>query len=335
MPIYKQTNSDYWFVDINIEGKRVRRSTGTKDRKAAQEYHDRLKADLWRQESFGDAPQRSWDDAVKKFIADKADKKSLEHDKAMLRWALPFLRGKMLTEINQQMIDKLIEERRKGKSDRTKDGVSNATINRHMEAIQRILNCAKKWGWISTTPVIPHLSESKGRLRWLTRAEADTLLSELPRNLKQMARFTLSTGLRENNVLELTWSQIDKERRALWIHADQAKNAKALAVPLNEKALAVLAEQEGIHERLVFPYCGKQVKKASSAAWYRALKRAELEDFTWHGLRHTWASWHVQNGTPLEVLKELGGWASLQMVMRYAHLSPGLLAQYADNERAT
>lgn len=335
MPIYKQPGSDCWFVDLAINGRRIRKSTGTQDKKQAQEFHDRLKADLWRQSSFGEKPSRTWEDAVKKYLVEKADKKSLEHDKAMLRWALPYLKGKALTSINQQVIDDLIEKRRIGRSDRTKNGCSNATINRHMEAIQRVLNCAIAWEWITTAPAIRHLKESEGRLRWLTREEADRLLSELSYNLKQMARFTLSTGLRENNVLELQWSQIDMERRAMWIHADQSKNARSLAVPLSKSAMEVLTEQQGIHESLVFSYAGKQVAKASSASWYRALKRAGLDDFTWHGLRHTWASWHVQNGTPLEVLQKLGGWSSLQMVMRYAHLSPGLLAQYADNERAT
>ena len=55
--------------------------------------------------------------------------------------------------------------------------------------------------------------------------------------------------------------------------------------------------------------------------------------FTWHGFRHTWATWHVQNGTPLEVLQKLGGWSDLRMVMTYAHHSPGFLAGYANNAR--
>ena len=62
----------------------------------------------------------------------------------------------------------------------------------------------------------------------------------------------------------------------------------------------------------------------------RRLKRAGIEDFRWHDLRHTWASWHVQNGTPLFALQELGGWESPEMVRRYAHLSAEHLAPYAD-----
>ncbi len=62
-----------------------------------------------------------------------------------------------------------------------------------------------------------------------------------------------------------------------------------------------------------------------------ALKRAGITDFRWHDLRHTWASWHIQNGTPLHVLQELGGWADSSMVLRYAHLSSEHLQSYAGN----
>ena len=55
-----------------------------------------------------------------------------------------------------------------------------------------------------------------------------------------------------------------------------------------------------------------------------------FSDFRWHDLRHTWASWHVQAGTPIHALQELGGWQSYEMVLRYAHLAPGHLAAYAD-----
>ena len=64
------------------------------------------------------------------------------------------------------------------------------------------------------------------------------------------------------------------------------------------------------------------------------MKRAGISDFRWHDLRHTWASWHVQNGTPLEVLMQLGGWNSYEMVLRYAHLSQSHIACYAQNSHS-
>ena len=73
------------------------------------------------------------------------------------------------------------------------------------------------------------------------------------------------------------------------------------------------------------------MKDTGQRAWQAACKTAGLAGFKWHDLRHTWASWHVQNGTPLPVLQELGGWKSIAMVQRYAHLAPSHLAQYAGN----
>jgi site-specific recombinase XerD len=75
------------------------------------------------------------------------------------------------------------------------------------------------------------------------------------------------------------------------------------------------------------------VTRANNHAWRKALARAGISDFRWHDLRHTWASCHVQNGTPLQVLKELGGWADLTMVLRYAHLSSKHLEEYAGNSK--
>jgi integrase len=81
----------------------------------------------------------------------------------------------------------------------------------------------------------------------------------------------------------------------------------------------------------VFTYQGKPVKQVSTKAWYSALERAGIEDFRFHDLRHTWASWHVQNGTPIFALQELGGWMTEKMVRRYAHLAADHLAAYAAN----
>jgi integrase len=76
---------------------------------------------------------------------------------------------------------------------------------------------------------------------------------------------------------------------------------------------------------------GKPVGQVNTKAWRSALKRAGIKDFRWHDLRHTWASWHVQSGTPLHVLQELGGWSDYKMVQRYAHLTHEHLARFVEN----
>jgi integrase len=102
------------------------------------------------------------------------------------------------------------------------------------------------------------------------------------------------------------------------MHPDQAKARKAIPVPLNDAAVALVSKRVGKHVTYVFTFRGVPVVQVSTKAWYAALDRAGIKDFRWHDLRHCWASWHVQKGTPLNVLQELGGWHSAEMVRRYA-----------------
>ncbi len=179
------------------------------------------------------------------------------------------------------------------------------------------------------------LKEPTRRIRFLTQDQAAALLRELPEHLKDIAAFALATGLRAANITGLTWEQVDLPRKQAWVHPDQAKARRAIPVPFNEAALEVVARQQGKHRVHVFTYEGNQVKQVSTRAWYKALKRAGIEAFRFHDLRHTWASWHVQNGTPLHVLQELGGWETPSMVRRYAHLASDHLAAYAGKVELT
>jgi integrase len=90
---------------------------------------------------------------------------------------------------------------------------------------------------------------------------------------------------------------------------------------LNADAVAALEATRGQHPRWCFTFSGKRIQQ-SSTAWDKAKQRAGIEDFRFHDLRHIWASWHVQSGTSLPELMELGGWKAYEMVLRYAHLAP-------------
>lgn len=125
-------------------------------------------------------------------------------------------------------------------------------------------------------------------------------------------------------------SQVDLARRVARIHPDQAKARRAIGIPLNAEAILVLRRQVGKHRRFVFTHRGKPVRSVNTKAWMAALRRAGIEDFRWHDLRHTWASWHAQAGTPPNALQELGGWESVDMARRYAHLAPDHLAEFAE-----
>ena len=315
---------DVWQIDIyKPDGTRLRQSTGTTDRKAAQEYHDHLKSQLWRQKMFGNSPERSWKEAVVRFLNETEHKASRSDDIIRLRWLNNGLGDKMLSDITIDLINRIGEAKR--------EETSASTANRHLALISVILRkAAREWEWIPHAPAVKLYQEPKRRIRWLTKEEAARLLKELPDHLAEMARFTLATGLRMSNVTGLHWKDLDMERKMAWVHPDQAKSRKAIGVPLNGDALAVLRRQIGKHQHSVFTYLGKPVGVTNKAGWRNALKRAGIDNFRWHDLRHTWASWHIQSGTPLHALQELGGWESVEMVRRYAHLGGQHLAEHAD-----
>lgn len=131
------------------------------------------------------------------------------------------------------------------------------------------------------------------------------------------------------------WCDIDLVKKHALIHPDQAKTKKAIPVPLNETAMAVIRRELGKHSQFVFTYKGNPIKQCNTKAWKKALNRAGIKNFRWHDLRHTWASWHVQNGTSLQELQQLGGWMSFEMVLRYAHLSSDHLKEAAERVAVT
>jgi integrase len=152
---------------------------------------------------------------------------------------------------------------------------------------------------IDRVPKVKMYPESKRRVRWITPEQAKTLLAKLPEHQGDVTLFALATGLRQSNVTGLRWSQVDHERRTAWISADEAKGGEDIHVSLSDLALAVLERQRGKHPERVFTYEGNSIRYVNTKAWRNTLKRAGNADFRGHDLRHTWARWLIQNGTPL------------------------------------
>ncbi|WP_028009263.1 tyrosine-type recombinase/integrase [Solimonas flava] len=313
MGVYKR--GDVWWIDFTTpDGRRVRESSGIQDRDKALELHDRMKVRCWEEQRLGVKPDRSWQEAAVRWLKETSHKRSHDKDIAKLRWLDQFLGHLMLNQVSRDLIDRIGERKAKESSP--------ANANRYLALIRSILRRARDdWEWIDQIPKVRLYREAKRRVRWITREQAATLLAVLPHHLREMAQFSLATGLRQRNVSFLCWDQVDMARKVAWIHADEAKAGRAIAVPLNDDALAVLRRRLEQHGRYVFTYQGRPVERCTTKAWQRACERAGIEDFRWHDLRHTWASWHVQSGTSLQELMELGGWATLEMVMRYAHLA--------------
>lgn len=258
-----------------------------------------------------------------KWLQEKADKRTHQEDEKKLAWLQQYLRGRILSEITEDDIQQIIDAKLAD--------CKAATVNRYLALIRSIFRRAiRNWKWLLSMPSINLLPEAARRIRWLSAEKAHDLLAEVPSHQKSMVVFALATGVRQSNVLFLKWEQVDLPNRLVHYTPEQMKNGEAFTVALSEMASQVVQAQLGKHPEYVFTYRGKPVSSANTRAWRAALLRADIHDFRWHDLRHTWASWHVQNGTPIFSLQELGGWKSQQMVRRYAHLSQDHLRIHAE-----
>lgn len=229
----------------------------------------------------------------------------------------------MLDDITLDVIDRIKAEKLKV--------AGKPTVNRYLALVRSILLRARNdWEWIDRVPKVKLFKEGPGRERAITAEQAEALLHELPTHQRDVVLFALATGLRQSNVVGLEWSHVNLAAGHAWVGANQSKNRKPIAVPLNATALAVLRRQIGKHPEKVSTYAGKPLGWANTKAWRNALKRAGIENFRWHDLRHVWATWHVMAGTSLGELQELGAWKSETMVKRYAHFAPEQLRSAAD-----
>lgn len=243
----------------------------------------------------------------------------------ILNWLDSHLKGCSVQDITREVVEELRELKRLE--------ASEATADRHMERLRAILRkCRDDWQVVESIPKVPMYRPRVGEPRWLTRREFARLCRKLPRHLRLAARLATETGLRMRSQAKLEWSRVDLETRRAWVPGYQMKAKKPLGVPLSSRALRTLKALRAMSpaSRYVHEWRGRRIDDFNTAAFKAAVKAAGVAPLRWHDLRHTWASWHVQGGTSLYELQQLGGWSSYSMVQRYAHLAPDHLAEAAE-----
>lgn len=310
--IYRRPNSRFWWIATTLpNGQRLRQSAGTEDREEAEALLAKIKLEAYRAKHFGVKPERSWQEAVVRYLAVKSMLRSYGDVKRICRMLDPYLGQLTLSQMNGDVIWSVVQGE-------LKKGNKPATVNRYLALIRSLLRMARdEWQWIDSIPKVRLLPGEVERDRWLTRDEADRLIAACPPHLAALVKFALATGCRAREISGLEWERVDLARQTAWLN--QTKNGTPRGVPLNGDAVDVLKEEVGKHPRYCFTYRGKPITgPISNKGWFAALERAGLQNFRFHDLRHTWASWHRQAGTSCDELKDLGGWKSRQMVDRYA-----------------
>ena len=302
--------AETWWADISKAGRRLRRSTGTTDEDEARSIARTFAAETHQAVRVG----FTLDDAYLLWLSER---ERSDTDRSALRVLRTRIGNRPATDLDNQIVSEGLA------------GMSPGAYNRVVNVLRAALRLSEERGKIPKAPKLPRKKVAEDRVRFLSPEELSRLRKTLPAHLLPAVEFSLATGLRQANVLGLRWDQVDMHHRMLHIPAGSMKAGKPHSIPLGEAALAVLNAQKGEHDTYCFTYRKKRIRSPKTG-FARALKDAWIEDFRWHDLRHTWASWMAMAGAPLHAIQKAGAWATPDMVSRYSHLTPSAIGAYQD-----
>ena len=240
---------------------------------------------------------------------------SIQSDKIIIKNLKSFFAGRYLYNIGPQLVEEYKVERSKE--------VKPATVNRELACLKCMFNKAIEWGKTEVNPVrkVKLFRENNTRIRYLEKEEIQKLLDNCASHLKPIATLAVNTGMRKSEILRLKWIDIDFKRDLLYLI--ETKNGERREVPINKTVKETLIKVSK-HLRSSYVFCNKIGKPYANVrtSFDTALKRAGIIDFRFHDLRHTFASHLVMLGIDLRTVQELLGHKTIEMTLRYSHLSP-------------
>ena len=323
--MFKRNGSDVWSTSFRYKGKRIQQSLDTKNKKLAQAIEAKLRTEVVEGTYFEKriGHNKSFNALMDKFMKEYAPTVSENMQsayKCYLKNLSKYFGDSQLGTIKPNLIAGYKVHRRS-------QGVSSSTINRELYMLSKAFNLAvKEWEWLSENPVskVSKEREDNERDRWLSYDEETKLLGECSDWLRDITNFGLHTGLRQDELLSLEWSRVDFSRKTILIR--KTKNGKPKTLPLNRVALDILKEKSkvrSVKNDLVFlSRSGTKINRRYLwGTFKKALERAGIEDFTFHDLRHTFATRLVQKGEDIYKVAKLMGHKDIRMTQRYAHHS--------------
>ncbi len=256
-------------------------------------------------------------------VHSKVNNKSwIKSDLASIKTLKVYFAGKSLHEITPHMIDLF----KQGMLKRVVKGkvLKQTSVNRKLACLKSIYNKAIAWGkFTGPNPVeqVRLFKENNQRLRFLEKEEIAKLLVNCKDHLHGIVIMALNTGMRREEILGLKWRDIDIKRSILYLH--NTKNGDKKEVPLNEQVKTVLIQTRK-NPQSEYIFCKEDGSRFGDikTSFFTAIKKSGIKDFKFHDLRHTFASHLVMSGVDLNTVRELLGHKSLQMTLRYSHLSP-------------
>lgn len=341
-----QRGNIWWYRFTNPRTQEQERgSTKTSDKQIAQRILDEAKAKAWlelKSELDEEGEPKLWIEATTKFVEVKSNKRSIHTDIQRINIIAPALDEIEVSKIDDDLIYKrvIIGVLKKRK-------LTPATINRYLDLIRSILKSCERWRWISRAPILekPGKAGERQRKAWLTPEQffrAHEAMSPLKAKLMMLA---LCTGMRLNNIITLHPSEVNIDKRYIFIPAAKFKSKHNHVVPLNDTALEILKAELGKSDEAVFLYRDKPFTKINLRGWHEVFDSLGINDelrsaglllkdkddmgnyverFVFHGMRHTFATWLGRSGVPIEIIKAIGGWSNddkHKIVSIYTHIN--------------
>ena len=331
MGVYKKDNR--WYIDYYLpNGKRKREAVTISgvdaskiNREDAKKALSIRKAEI-AQGKFEIAQTLKpilFDMLVNAFIEDysKVNKRSWKRDRTSCRALLDYFGGKKLTQITPWHVDKYKSKRLKDIS-RFNRPITKASINRELACLKTMLNYAVGEGWLLSNPIAGYklFGEKLNKLRVVSVDEFDRVYNNASELLQPILVMAYNTGMRRNEILSLKWENVNLSEG--YIRVEETKNDESRYIPINKQLHKTLKlvkyKSSGEH---VFSHEGQPVK-CFKTAFDNAVKRSGVKRFTFHDLRHTFASNLVMKGVDITTVSELLGHKSIAMTKRYSHPTP-------------
>lgn len=330
------TSSSCWMVDITYDhpnGKveRIRKTAPGTTKREAEAYERQILGALIKGEYQTYTPAPLYSDFYANWFESycKVHLKASTHDDhrtAGTRYLVPTFGHLRLDEITTKLIADEMAKYKEGRKARS--------VNNMFAILRQQLNIAVKWELITKAPKFIWLKVPEDAFDFLDYDEADRLVEHAPEDFRCMILTALRTGMRVGEIMALSWDDVDFIKDVIHVKHSTArgkmyctKNNKSRYIPMSSTLREALWSHRLVSKLkgdLVFSNTRGELMQHGSnfKPLKRACRAAGLRQISWHTLRHTFASHMVMLGVPLRIVQDLLGHSTINMTLRYSHLSP-------------
>jgi integrase len=328
MALYKRKDSDLWQMCLFVNGKKVRRSTKTSNKKIANRIYDKAKVEALEGKFFkNERSKMPFDELVHEFLEkhSKVEKESYKNDISTGKRVTAYFKQTPIGRITPYDL-KSWRQWRKQHITRRGTPISKSALNRELTFMKTMFNLAVEWEWLPENParLLKKLKGEKARMRFLNREEIPRLIDCATPNLQPVIIAAVSTGMRRGEIFNLKWKDVDFEHG--FIQVEKTKNKERRDIPIDAFLLETLESLSESRKKGNYVFLQKKGTRITHTfvrdTFKEAKEKAGIEDFRFHDLRHTAASLFASGGCDIMSLKNLLGHKSLAMTQRYSHLMP-------------